>query len=84
LPTLAADLVRRRVAVIFAAGAANAAQAAKAATTTIPIVFQVGVNPVEIGLVAILNRPGGNLTGVTSLAQEERLHDMIRTSETLS
>jgi putative ABC transport system substrate-binding protein len=67
LPTLAADLVGRRVAVIAAtAGGGTAASlAAKAATTTIPIVFTSGTDPVKIGLVHGLNRPGGNVTGVT-------------------
>ena len=63
LPKLAAELVRRRLAVIVA-GAPPAALAAKAATTTIPIVFGVGEDPVRIGLVASLARPGGNLTGI--------------------
>ena len=70
LPALAAELVRRRVAVIATNGGAAAAFAAKAATTTIPIVFMAGEDPVRLGLVASLARPGGNLTGVNLVISE--------------
>jgi ABC-type uncharacterized transport system substrate-binding protein len=65
LPMLAAELVDRKVAVISAAGGGTAVLAAKAATTTVPIVFLTGGDPVEEGFVGSLNRPGGNLTGIS-------------------
>ena len=88
LLALAADLVRRRMTVIAALGA-PAAVAAKAATTTIPIVFEVGADPVETGLIATLSRPGGNITGVTNLNVElgpkklQLLHGLVPTAATI-
>jgi putative ABC transport system substrate-binding protein len=70
LPELAADLVSRRASVIVAPGGANSALAAKAATSTIPIIFWTTADPVQAGLVSSLNRPGGNVTGVSSMGVE--------------
>ena len=79
LPTLAADLVSRRVNVIFASGGSQSAPAAKAATTKIPIVFVIAADPVALGLVESLNRPGTNLTGVNLLSAElvEKQFDLL-------
>jgi len=88
LPALMSDLVRRQVAVIITNG--PGAVAGKAATPTIPIIFSLAIDPVEVGLVTSLSRPGGNLTGITSLGAEvgpkrlELLHEMVPTATNIA
>jgi putative tryptophan/tyrosine transport system substrate-binding protein len=90
LPALAADLVRRQVAVIAVGGSTPASLAAKAATQSIPIVFAVGTDPVGVGLVASLAKPGGNVTGVTNLNVElfkkcfELMHGLMPQGTTIA
>jgi putative ABC transport system substrate-binding protein len=90
LPVLAAELVRHPVTVIVAGGGTPSAVAAKAATATIPIVFEVAIDPIEAGLVASLNHPGGNVTGVVNLNVEvapkwlELLRELMPTATTIA
>jgi ABC-type uncharacterized transport system substrate-binding protein len=89
VPALAAEMVSRNPALIMAVGGTASALALKQATTMVPIVFLIGGDPVRFGLVPSLNRPGGNITGVTSLSnalaakQLEMVHELVRTATTL-
>jgi ABC-type uncharacterized transport system substrate-binding protein len=90
LPELAGELVRHQVMAIVVAGSTPATQAAKTATTTIPILFYIGADPVKVGLVTSLSRPGGNVTGVVTLNVEvgakrlELLHEMVPSATTVA
>src|SRR5262245_3058046 len=90
LPELAVELTRRGVAVIFATGSIVSALAAKSATTTTPIVFANGSDPVQYGLVSSLNRPGGNITGISfinsslSPKRVELLHELIPAAQRIA
>ena len=89
LPALAADLVRRKVSVIITMGGGPPVQAARMATSTIPIVFHLGADPVQVGLVVSLARPGGNITGVTLMTnllepkRLELLHKMVPNAKSI-